>query len=72
METQTNEVRDRPVVAGDRIYIATAVSRAEQEPELKVGLYGDIGAANAEITSNTWSENPPIFRMSARSCACVV
>ena len=28
--------------------------------------------ANAEITSNTWSEKPPIFRMSSRSAACVV
>ena len=28
--------------------------------------------ANAEITSNTWSEKPPMFKMSARSTACVV
>src|SRR5215213_5998851 len=33
-----------PIVAGDRVYVATAVS--PREAELKVGLYGDIGSAN--------------------------
>ncbi len=33
-----------PVIAGDRIYVATAI--ASKEAELKVGLYGDIGSAN--------------------------
>jgi outer membrane protein assembly factor BamB len=33
-----------PVVWGDRVYVATAVSPGEAE--LKVGLYGDIGSAN--------------------------
>src|ERR1700733_13852440 len=33
-----------PIVAGDRVYVATAVS--PKEAELKVGLYGDIGSAN--------------------------
>ena len=33
-----------PIVAGDRIYVATAVSQTEAE--LKVGLYGDIDSAN--------------------------
>jgi outer membrane protein assembly factor BamB len=33
-----------PIVWGDRVYVATAV--APGEPDLKVGLYGDIWAAN--------------------------
>jgi outer membrane protein assembly factor BamB len=33
-----------PVIAGGRVYVATAVS--PKEAELKVGLYGDIGSAN--------------------------
>lgn len=33
-----------PIVAGNRIYVATAVS--PKEAELKVGLYGDIDSAN--------------------------
>ncbi len=33
-----------PIVAGDRVYVATAVS--PKEADLKVGLYGDIGAAD--------------------------
>ena len=33
-----------PIVAGDRVYVATAV--APKEAELKVGLYGDIASAN--------------------------
>ena len=33
-----------PIVHGDRVYVATAVS--PEKPELKVGLYGDIGSAN--------------------------
>jgi outer membrane protein assembly factor BamB len=35
-----------PIVAGNRIFIATAVSQSSNEAELKVGLYGDIAAAN--------------------------
>src|SRR5215212_8521733 len=31
-----------PIVAGDRVYVATAVS--PKEAELRVGLYGDIGS----------------------------
>ena len=33
-----------PIVMGDRVYVATVVS--PKEAELKVGLYGDINAAN--------------------------
>ncbi|HZJ17722.1 MAG TPA: hypothetical protein VFD27_21895, partial [Chthoniobacteraceae bacterium] len=33
-----------PIVWGDRVYVATAV--APGEPDLKVGLYGDIRSAN--------------------------
>ena len=33
-----------PIVAADRVYVATAVS--PKEAELKVGLYGDIDSAN--------------------------
>src|SRR5687767_6603537 len=33
-----------PIVWGDRVYVTTAVGPGESE--LKVGLYGDIGAAN--------------------------
>jgi outer membrane protein assembly factor BamB len=33
-----------PVIAGARVYVATAI--ASKEAELKVGLYGDIGSAN--------------------------
>lgn len=29
-------------------------------------------SAKAAMTSNTWSENPPMFKMSSRSAACVV
>jgi len=29
-------------------------------------------AANSAMVSNTWSEKPPTFRMSARSAVCVV
>lgn len=37
-----------PVIWGDRIFITTAVS-AETNPELKVGLYGDIEPVDEEI-----------------------
>jgi outer membrane protein assembly factor BamB len=33
-----------PIVMGDRVYVATVIS--PKEAELKVGLYGDINAAN--------------------------
>lgn len=41
-----------PIVWGDRIYVATAV-QARGSSELKVGLYGDIGAVK-ESESNQW------------------
>jgi hypothetical protein len=47
-------------------YITTASMRAIQWSA------SSCPAANAEITSNTRSENPPMLRMSARSAACVV
>lgn len=34
-----------PVIWGDRIYVTTAVS-GKDNPELRVGLYGDIGSAD--------------------------
>ena len=34
-----------PVIWGGRLFVSTAVSGAEK-PELKVGLYGDIGSVN--------------------------
>jgi len=34
-----------PTVWGDRLFVSTAISGAEK-PELKVGLYGDIGSVN--------------------------
>jgi len=40
-----------PIVAGDRIYIATAVGPGD--PQLKVGLYGDIGSV-AESGVQQW------------------
>ena len=41
-----------PIVWGDRVFVATAVA-AGAKPDLKVGLYGDIGAApNTE--KNQW------------------
>src|SRR5437868_4535605 len=36
-----------PIVWGDRVYLISAVS--PQKAELKVGLYGDIGAANDQV-----------------------
>ena len=40
-----------PIVWGDRVYVATAVSGGR--PELKVGLYGDIGSAK-DNESQQW------------------
>jgi outer membrane protein assembly factor BamB len=34
-----------PVIWGDRVFVSTSISGAET-PELKVGLYGDIGSVN--------------------------
>lgn len=41
-----------PIVWGDRVYVATAVS-ASGKADLKVGLYGDITAAN-DNSSHQW------------------
>jgi outer membrane protein assembly factor BamB len=41
-----------PVIWGDRIYLATAISGLKS-PELKVGLYGDIGSVN-DATPHRW------------------
>ncbi len=41
-----------PIVWGDRVYVATAVS-ASGKADLKVGLYGDINAANDQ-ESHQW------------------
>jgi outer membrane protein assembly factor BamB len=41
-----------PIVWGDRVYVATAVS-ASGKSELKVGLYGDINAAKDD-SSHQW------------------
>ncbi len=41
-----------PIVWGDRIYVATAVSESGKQ-DLKVGLYGDIGAA-PNTDKNQW------------------
>ncbi|MCP4200665.1 MAG: PQQ-like beta-propeller repeat protein [bacterium] len=38
-----------PVIWGDRIYLTTAIS-GKQDPELKVGLYGDIDSVKDETT----------------------
>lgn len=40
-----------PIVWGDRVYVATAVGG--ERPELKVGLYGDIGSAK-DNESHQW------------------
>lgn len=40
-----------PIVSGDRIYVATAVGPGDTK--LKVGLYGDIGAAE-ETGAQHW------------------
>src|SRR5206468_2015705 len=40
-----------PIIAGDRVYVATAVAAGEQE--LKVGLYGDIGSVE-ESAAQQW------------------
>jgi len=37
-----------PVVWGDRLFVTTAVKQGETEPELKVGLYGDISSVADE------------------------
>lgn len=42
-----------PVIWGDRIYTVTATS-TEAEPELKVGLYGDITPAKDNEVVHTW------------------
>src|SRR6186997_3051824 len=34
-----------PIVWGDRIWVTTAIS-SKDDPELKVGLYGDIGSVD--------------------------
>ncbi len=41
-----------PIIWGDRIYVATAV-KPGAKPELKVGLYGDIGSFN-EKEAHQW------------------
>ena len=41
-----------PIVWGDRVYVATAVSESGKQ-DLKVGLYGDIGAA-PNTDKNQW------------------
>lgn len=38
-----------PVIWGDRIFVTTAIN-IEQEPTLKVGLYGDIAPATDDVT----------------------
>lgn len=42
-----------PVVWGDRAYVVTAVGEQES-PELRVGLYGDIGAAEDDGVHQWW------------------
>lgn len=42
-----------PVAWGDRLFLTTAVPKEEIESELKVGLYGDIGAAD-DMVPHTW------------------
>ncbi|MEW5982196.1 MAG: PQQ-binding-like beta-propeller repeat protein [Acidobacteriota bacterium] len=41
-----------PVVWGNRLFVATAISGVET-PELKVGLYGDIGSVN-DTSTHRW------------------
>jgi len=41
-----------PVIWGNRLFVSTAISGAEK-PELKVGLYGDIGSVN-DTTTHRW------------------
>ncbi|HJQ81637.1 MAG TPA: PQQ-binding-like beta-propeller repeat protein, partial [Lacipirellulaceae bacterium] len=41
-----------PIVVGNRVFIATAQS-AEKDPQLRVGLYGDIDSVPTEL-SHTW------------------
>ncbi|MBZ5496285.1 MAG: PQQ-binding-like beta-propeller repeat protein [Acidobacteriia bacterium] len=41
-----------PIVWGNRIYVSTAISGIDR-PELKVGLYGDIGSVE-DRTSHRW------------------
>lgn len=41
-----------PIVWGDRIWITTAIS-SKDDPELKVGLYGDIGSVD-DTTVHQW------------------
>lgn len=40
-----------PIIAGDRVYVATAIS--QQDADLKVGLYGDIASA-ADDGTQEW------------------
>ncbi len=42
-----------PIVWGDRIYVVTAVGELE-DPELRVGLYGDVGAAIDDGIHQWW------------------
>ncbi len=42
-----------PIIWDDRIYLVTATS-AEDSPELKVGLYGDITTAKDQEIVHTW------------------
>ena len=55
-----------PPAFGPSLHTATDSTRAIQWSA------SSCPEANAEITSNTWSEKPPMFRMSSRSTACVV
>jgi outer membrane protein assembly factor BamB len=41
-----------PVVWGNRVFVTTAISGVEK-PELKVGLYGDIGSVN-DASTHRW------------------
>lgn len=43
-----------PIVWGDRIYLTTAVSSADAEPELKTGWLGGSGDPAAEDAAWTW------------------
>jgi outer membrane protein assembly factor BamB len=52
-----------PIVWGDRVYLASAVS-AEADPELRVGLYGDIEPVNEE-TAHKWT----VYALDAKSGA---
>ena len=41
-----------PIIWGDRVYLATSVGAGDAD--LKVGLYGDIGAADDQAESFSW------------------